>query len=558
MAELPRYQPTGYLPADVPRLDFANLKESVAMTQGINSALDRLSNFAFKEAAEKAQREGAQYGVENAPTMEQVLKAQEQGQNPAELFAKPGTYFGDAARKLQAQQVRIDFEAKARQNLDSVSAAIDSGAFDFNKIQTEIKAITTSNGSYRKVLASIDADEAMKFSTSITTAGQSVYKKATEQYLKLVGIENERIANQSLNSYSTIIKDTIKAEEDPKMLLERINVEKRNATALIGRSTNPEFVKKKMDELDNKIYTNVVEHLLDVSKSPAETLAKIQSGNVGNLSEVYKTLDKDKLGATVLKVMTDRRSSLAAAKDIEKLQNEEKVTNLLIEYHDPKTTGARKRAIGLEMVKSKVLSIDQIEKFLNPNLENGDTAAFSNIMLRVNAGLITDPDELRKTAIKSGMNGTQIGKLSERLLVKVDDFEKIAYAKLRRNAGLPDVSVGKNKQNAHQFEKEKVLNEFYEEAKQAEILDKGSFDPRRTSDIAIERYNNTVAKTATKTAAQSKINDVVKNELIGKGKVTVGFSIDADTNLDDLLSKKTINQNQYNYLTGQQEILRKQ
>jgi len=558
MAELPRYQPTGYLPADVPRLDFANLKESVAMTQGINSALDRLAGFAFKEAAEKAQREGAQYGVENTPTMEQVLKAQEQGQSPAELFAKPGTYFGDAARKVQAQQVRIDFEAKARQNLDSVSAAIDSGAFDFNKIQTEIKAITTNNGSYRKVLASIDADEAMKFSASISNAGNAVYKKATEQYLKLVGIENERIADQSLNSYSTIIKDTIKAEEDPKMLLERINVEKRNATALIGRSTNPEFVKKKMDELDNKIYTNVVEHLLDVSKSPAETLAKIQSGNVGNLSEVYKTLDKDKLGATVLKVMTDRRSSLAAARDIEKLQNEDMVNGLLIEYWDPKTTGARKKAIGLEMAKSKVLSIDQIEKFLNPNLEDGDTASFSNIMLRINTGLITDPDELRKTASKAGINGRQLSKLQERLLVKVDDFEKVAYAKLRRNAGLPDVSVGKNKQNAHQFEKEKVLNEFYEEAKKAEILDRGSFDPRRTSDIAIERYNNTVAKTATKTAAQTKINDVIKNELIKNKKVTVGFSIDADTNLDDLLSKKTINQNQYNYLIELQNELRKQ
>jgi hypothetical protein len=558
MAELPRYQPTGYLPADIPRLDFANIKEQVAMTQGINSALDRLAGFAFKEAAEKAQREGAQYGVENTPTMEQVLKAQEQGQSPAELFAKPGTYFGDAARKVQAQQVRIDFEAKARQNLDSVSAAIDSGAFDFNKIQTEIKAITTNNGSYRKVLASIDADEAMKFSASISNAGNAVYKKATEQYLKLVGIENERIADQSLNSYSTIIKDTIKAEEDPKMLLERINVEKRNATALIGRSTNPEFVKKKMDELDNKIYTNVVEHLLDVSKSPAETLAKIQSGNVGNLSEVYKTLDKDKLGATVLKVMTDRRSSLAAARDIEKLQNEDKVNGLLIEYWDPKTTGARKKAIGLEMAKSKVLSIDQIEKFLNPNLEDGDTASFSNIMLRINTGLITDPDELRKTASKAGINGRQLSKLQERLLVKVDDFEKVAYAKLRRNAGLPDLSVGKNRQNAHQFDKEKVLNEFYEEIKQAEILDRGSFDPRKTSDIAIERYNNTVAKTATKTAAQTKINDVIKNELIKKGKVTAAFSIDADTNLDDLLSKNIINQNQYNYLTNLQTELRKQ
>lgn len=179
-------------------------------------------------------------------------------------------------------------------------------------------------------------------------------------------------------------------------------------------------------------------------------------------------------------------------------------------------------------------------------------------MLRINTGLITDSDELRKTAIKAGMNGTQIGKLSERLLVKVDDFEKVAYAKLRRNAGLPDVSVGKNKQNAHQFEKEKVLNEFYEEIKQAEILDRGSFDPRKTSDIAIERYNNTVAKTLTKTAAQTKINDVIKNELIKKGKVTAAFSIDADTNLDDLLSKNIINQNQYNYLTGLQTELRKQ
>ena len=560
MAELPRYQPTGYLPADVPRLDFANIKESIAMTQGISAALDRLSNFAFKEAAEKAQREGAQYGVENTPTMEQVLKAQEQGQSPAELFAKPGTYFGDAARKVQAQQVRIDFEAKARQNLDSVSAAIDSGAFDLNQIQTEIKAITTNNGSYRKVLASIDADEAMKFSASISNAGNAVYKKATEQYLKLVGIQNERVAEQSLNSYSTIIKDTIKAETDPKMLLERINVEKRNATALIGRSTNPEFVKKKMDELDSKIYTNIAEHLLDpdVSKNPTEALMKIQSGNVGNLSEVYKTLDKDKLGAAALKVMTDRRSSLASARDIEKLQNEDKVNGLLIEYFDPKTTGARKKTIGLEMAKSKVLSIDQIEKFLNPNLEDGDTSAFSNIMLRINTGLITDPDELRKTASKAGINGKQLGKLTERLLTKVDDFEKVAYSKLRRNAGLPDVSVGKNKQNAHQFEKEKVLNEFYEEIKQAEILDRGSFDPRKTSDIAIERYNNTVAKTATKTAAQTKINDAVKKELIGKGKVTEGFSIDADTNLDDLLSKKIINQNQYNYFIGLQTELRKQ
>jgi hypothetical protein len=558
MAELPRYQPTGYLPADVPRLDFANIKESVAMTQGISAALDRLSSFAFKEAAETAQREGAQYGVENAPTMDQLLKAQEAGQTPEQLFAKPGTYFGDAARKVQAQQVRIDFEAKARQNLEAVSSRINSGSFSLDEIQTEIKAITTKNGSYRKVLASVDADEALKFSASITSAGNAVYKKAIDQFLKLEAIKNEDAVTNSLNAFSTSIADILKTDQNPLTVLERVKTEIFKFNELVDRSTNPEFVKKKRDELQDKIYSNIADHLIDSSPNATQALLKLQKGDVGNLSELYKTLDKDKLGAAALKVMTDRRASLAAAKDIEKIGNEVKVNDLLIEYHDPKTTGARKKAIGLEMVKSRVLSIEQIEKFLNPNLENGDTAAFSNIMLRINTGLITDPDELRKTASKAGMNGTQIGKLSERLLVKVDDFEKVAYAKLRRNAGLPDVSVGKNRQNAHQFDKEKVLNEFYEEIKQAEILDRGSFDPRKTSDIAIERYNNTVAKTATKTAAQTKINDVIKNELIKKGKVTAAFSIDADTNLDDLLSKNIINQNQYNYLNGLQTELRKQ
>jgi len=341
MAELPRYQPTGYLPADVPRLDFANIKESVAMTQGISAALDRLSSFAFKEAAETAQREGAQYGVENAPTMEQVLKAQEAGQTPQELFAKPGTYFGDAARKVQAQQVRIDFEAKARQNLEAVSSAIESGVFDLDQIQTEIKAITTKNGSYRKVLASVDADEALKFSASITSAGNAVYKKATDQYLKLVGMQNEKLVTESLNSYSTMIADVLKAEQDPTMLAERIKAEESSAIKLIERSTRPEFVKQKRDELQDKIYSNIVDHLIDSSPNATQALLKLQKGDVGNLSELYKGLDKDKLGAMFLKRATEKASALNAAKNIEKLGNEEMVNNLLIDYYNPATSAAK-------------------------------------------------------------------------------------------------------------------------------------------------------------------------------------------------------------------------
>lgn len=556
MAELPRYQPTGYLPADVPRLDFANIKESVAMTQGINSALDRLAGFAFKEAAEKAQREGAQYGVENAPTMEQVLKAQEAGLSPSELFAKPGTYFGDAARKVQAQQVRIDFEAKARQNLDAVSSAIDSGAFDFNKIQTEIKAITTSNGSYRKVLASIDADEALKFSASITIAGNAVYKKATDQYLKLVGMQNEKLVNDSLNSYSTMIANIIKTEQDPIMLAEEIRAEENSAIKLIERSPRPEFVKQKRDELQDKIYSNIVDHLIDSSPNATQALLKLQKGDVGNLSELYKGLDKDKLGAMFLKRATEKASSLSAAKNIEKLGNEEMVNDLLIEYYNPATSAIKKRDIGLKIAKSKVLSVDQMEKFLNPS-SDADSAVFSNISLQVRTGVITDLNDLRKQSARAGISGKQLADLSKQLIDRTEKDEGQAAAIIRRNAGLPDVSVGKNKANAHAFAKEAKITEYYNEAKKAQLLDTGSFDPKSVASVAIQRYENEDKANIVKNKARTDISNVVKT-LVSKQKVKEGFVIDESTSLDDLRQRKIIDESQYNYLINLQTILQAQ
>jgi len=556
MAELPRYQPTGYLPADVPRLDFANIKESVAMTQGISAALDRLSSFAFKEAAEIAQREGAQYGVENAPTMDQLLKAQEVGQTPEQLFAKPGTYFGDAARKVQAQQVRIDFEAKARQNLEAVSSRINSGSFSLDEIQTEIKAITTKNGSYRKVLASVDADEALKFSASITSAGNAVYKKAIDQFLKLEAIKNEDAVTNSLNAFSTSIADILKTDQNPLIVLERVKTEIFKFNELVDRSTNPEFVKKKRDELQDKIYSNIADHLIDSSPNATQALLKLQKGDVGNLSELYKGLDKDKLGAMFLKRATERASSLSAAKNIEKLGNEEMVNDLLIEYHNPATNAIRKRDIGLKIAKSKVLSIEQMEKFLNPS-SDGDSAVFSNMSLQVRTGVITDLNDLRRQAVRAGISGRQLADLSKQLIDRTEKDEGKAATIIRRNAGLPDVSVGKNAANAHAFAKEAKLTEYYKEAKKAQILDTGSFDPLAVADAAIQRYDNDDKKNKQKESARNKISGVV-DSLVTKKKVEKGFVIDENTSLDDLRTRKIIDDSQYNYLIGLQTELRKQ
>jgi len=322
MAELPRYQPSGVMPADMPRLDFANIKEQIVATQGISSALDRLSSFAFKEATEKAQREGLQYGAENAPTADQVLNAMKEGKSPSELFAEPGTAFGDAARKVQAAQLRNELEVKGRQELSMLSAAIDAGPFDLKEIETQIKAVSAG---YAKAISSVDAEEGLKFRSSIATAGNAVYVKATENFSKIYGEGLKTLASDSIAPSATIIADTLTAESDPKMLLERVKVE-RNRIFDIARNTgDPSFVKSTMEEFQKRVLNSIVDYTIkpDFAATPAEGIRRIESRDFGKLSELAKTVDPDKLKKAYIdrigeeSTMWERSTKLNAAKNID-------------------------------------------------------------------------------------------------------------------------------------------------------------------------------------------------------------------------------------------------
>lgn len=324
MAELPRYQPTGYLPADVPRLDFANLKESVAMTQGINASLDRLAGFAFKEAAEKAQREGLQYGAENMPSAEQVMRAMEEGKSPSELFAKPGTIFGDAARKVQAGQLRSELEVLGRQELAKLSATVETGTFNLQEVQTTIKSLTSG---YARAISSVDAEEGLKFRSSMATAGNAVYVKATENFAKIIAEGKVVLANDSLAATSTIIADTLKSENDPTMLSNRIKSERSRVYDAAIQTGKPEFVKSSMEEFNKKVLNAIVDYTISptFADTPSQAIKLIESGDFGKLSEVMKTVDRNKLKKAYIDrigeeaTMYKRVSELNASKNIDEV-----------------------------------------------------------------------------------------------------------------------------------------------------------------------------------------------------------------------------------------------
>jgi hypothetical protein len=308
MATLPLYQPTGYLPADIPRLDRADVKESAAQLTTITSALDRVSEFAFKKAAEQAEREGLQYGAENQPSAEQVMAAMEAGKSPQELFAQPGTTFGNAARKVQAAQLRNELEVKVRNEFSRLSGRVDAGSFNLQDVQTQIKAITDG---YGRAISSISPEEGLRFRASAGSAGAPVYAKAADRAYKIYGEGVKANADDLISQTPTIIADLMRVEKDPILLAERILVERQRVFDIAAQTNDPQFFAEKRADFDRALMGAIVDYTAspEFAKTPVEGLRKMQAGDFGQLDRVMTRVNKDKL----IKMYVDRNGEVATA-----------------------------------------------------------------------------------------------------------------------------------------------------------------------------------------------------------------------------------------------------
>ena len=112
MAELTKYQQTGRVFSDVPQLDFANVRESFKRSQSLTSALDRISSFAFKGAAQETERVAERFAIDNPLTIDQVKEASKSGVTAEDLVAASGggKVWQDTVRKMQGEQLRTQLE----------------------------------------------------------------------------------------------------------------------------------------------------------------------------------------------------------------------------------------------------------------------------------------------------------------------------------------------------------------------------------------------------------------------------------------------------------------
>ena len=436
MAELPRYQQTGLMPADATRLDFADIKESIGMSKGIQSSLDRMSTFAFKEAAERAQREGAQYGAENQPGAEQVMLAIEEGKSPSELFAKPGTYFGDAARKVQATQLRTELEVRGRQDLARLSASLEAGPVDMKEITTQIKGLTDG---FSKALAGVDAEEALRFRASMATAGNAVYTKATERSAKIYQEGLQVLAGDSLAITPTILADTLSIEQDPRMLQERFNVERSRIYEVAKQTGDPAFVKSTMEAFDKKRLNAIVDYVTkpDFAPTPMAGLRKLESKDFGKLSEVMKTVDMDKLRKQYVERSGETATLWKRSSELKAAENIDLVNNIKDDIYSGKLGGAE----GYKRIQALGVTLPDEERkaFLNGEFGGANPQVYGEFESMADKGSLGE--EVINTYAKSGViSWKQANALKKVARGNEQDMTR-ARQYIQNSLGVPDMTM---------------------------------------------------------------------------------------------------------------------
>jgi hypothetical protein len=360
---LPVYQQSGLLSQPTQKLDFADLRESERSSQMMSQSLDRLSEFAFKAAAKQAMREGEQWAYNNPVSDDQIKRAKLGSLDIALEQPKAGTFFGDAARKIQAGQLRSTLELTARSDIARIYQQVEAGAItDIKTLDDEFYAIQKGNG---KVIASLDPEQANAFQASIAAAANPVYQAGAKKIGELRAKYIEDLVTRSLDDYDPLLRTLIDQETDPKRLSEQIEIGRKAILSQAVQTNNVAAFTATQKAIDSKIEKAYVDRISNYLSSDefamaapdtsfSSRLAALESGNAGKYQAVWSTLTtelQDKIKTQFLKREGEKEKALQVDQKAKDSQNKEDSIDALNKYY--------KGEIGQEEIVNTLIALGQ-------------------------------------------------------------------------------------------------------------------------------------------------------------------------------------------------------
>jgi len=578
MANLPLIEPNQAMLNQVPgsaaravspnQVQRVGLKAAAQYEGTVAEVLDRLSQTLGTFNRKFAEEAGYQYVADNALTPEQ-LQAIAKGDVSKVVATGPSINIQqNVIRKARALEIAGHAEIEAKKVVIDMLPDIESGKVGTKDVQAKLATITDG---YSRALTAVDPEASLKFRASLGALGNTVIEKAASAELKRrkaenaikleIGFQNVERELEEVFGRTQWGIDKNGTQITPNQLTDALRDGFIGQAMLIGgQDVALSYVQKWPKVVQNAKVNALTKHITTDEAMMADPLATynaLRTGQAGALTNVYQSLDQDskaKVMANLMKVISDRASLTESARAEDKLNREVKANDLFIEFFNSKTLIDRRKQIGIELANLRVLSVDQIERFLNAKVD-GDPYAYADLETAIVTGRITDSSDLRKLAARAGMNGEQYAKLNTKLLSGYTKDETSAFKIFRNAAGLPDVIGVRTKDDHHMFDKERIFKERYEIAKRDKISRGEAFDPSALAYEVVDNYNKIDGANVKKNQAQKELDNAVK-DIRTRKNMPNSFTIDATTNLDDLLTRKIIDNDQYDFLKKRQRILR--
>ena len=437
----------------MPQVTTVGLQESARTAQTLSQAMDRLSNFAFKQAATQAEIEGKEFGALNAPTVEQIAAAKSTGKSVESLM--PGdktTIFGRAAMGTALDSVTTAMEMQARKSIVDLESQYEAGTIGLDQLQTGLESLVEQQ---TEVMRSINPLAAQKFSASVGVVSNSVYlgaaKKEAVRARKDLEIEFRAGADTSIRNAESIVRagDTMGEDGNVITVDQKIEVIREQLVAAAQQIDDPQFYQTKVKELDAAVAQAKIGVVMDEGLfQPAKALQVLRGEGKFEDSEVQATYES---------LSNDERRELYAQLN-SALSNEFSLASASDAANERKRT-KQSEAIQAEVVAAMVNNdregaIEALER-----LRGVDAGAYAS-----KAGAVyADPGQddrdtvvaLRQLALSNRLTSTEIdnamasGKLTmERYKEFMGDLENQRNQKynraivyLRENRGLPDVPL---------------------------------------------------------------------------------------------------------------------
>ena len=541
MAPLPRYTPVGITIAAPQPLTIAPQQAAAATGKILSAGLDRIANFAFRQAYQQAAVQGAEYGAENAPTIEQIKQAQEDGE-PLEAPGDMTTVFGRAARAQGLSTMRLNVESAGRTELAQMHAKVINSEVPIDQYASQMNDVI--NG-YSDAIKQVSPRTGQALRASLATVASMQYrvhatglaKKAEARRTIMV---NEAISQVIADAVTFVkggdqIEDAFEPGDQVVTTSEASITSQRNIILKLALSIgDARLAKSALTQFNTAVQAARVGVVADYVKNPDGTVNIQRYGAVlsGNLSGtpiegVYLSMTDEQKAVTLKEVVRRGREAytLGDAKDarIEK-QRTMLVRRTHIEFMDAWEKGGADGTANMKAARDRLRLMGddtkyaQFGKLMRDGVPTSSERTLYELDKKLSEFTLTRSDivdQIDKGQLSHSDGRAYFAKIATANNKSMQEAVQLYRTSLQVEATIFNPTAGeKAKQNKVNVLQNKLIAE-----RQRVRREGGQFDPMKVVKEAItEEANKTMAPGELRNAKNSVYSFLKTTEALGASK----------------------------------------